>query len=173
MDRNVRVRMRDGIEVSVDLWHPKGGTGGFPCILEVLPYRKRDYYFHNDVTFMGAVAARGYVGCRLDVRGTGQSGGIAADEYTDDETSDVLEVIAWLIAQPFSNGRVAIWGWSYGGFTALQAAVHVPAGLVAIVPCYASDDRWEDDVHHIGYPQIFVVTLFFRLSLSLSLFLSV
>ncbi len=147
--RNVRILMRDGIELSADLWLPSL-EGASPAILEVLPYRKDDYHRTADDALMSAVARRGYVGCRLDVRGTGRSAGIAADEYAEDETLDMLEVISWLRQQPWSNGRVAAWGWSYGGFTSLMAAARRPEGLVAIVPCYASDDRWEDDVHQIG-----------------------
>jgi len=147
--RNVRILMRDGIELSADLWFPSL-EGASPAILEVLPYRKDDYHRTADDALMSAVARRGYVGCRLDVRGTGRSAGIAADEYAEDETLDMLEVISWLRQQPWSNGRVAAWGWSYGGFTSLMAAARRPEGLVAIVPCYASDDRWEDDVHQIG-----------------------
>ena len=147
--RDVRITMRDGVELSADIWIP-ARAAGHPAILEVLPYRKDDYHRSADDALMGAVARRGYVGCRLDVRGTGRSDGIAVDEYTEDETVDMLEVIAWLRTQPWSNGRVAAWGWSYGGFTSLMAAARRPEGLVAIVPCYASDDRWEDDVHQNG-----------------------
>jgi len=147
--RDVRITMRDGVQLSADVWIPAAGKE-HPTILEVLPYRKDDYHRSADDELMGAVARRGYAGCRLDVRGTGRSDGIALDEYTEDETLDMLEVISWLRTQPWSNGRVAAWGWSYGGFTSLMAAARRPEGLVAIVPCYASDDRWEDDVHQNG-----------------------
>ena len=47
-------------------------TGGFPATIARMSY----------------LAQRGFVGCRLDVRGTGSSPGIALDEYTTAETQD-------------------------------------------------------------------------------------
>ena len=88
--------------------------------------------------------------CRLDVRGTGSSPGIALDEYTARETQDGYDAVEWLAAQPWSNGEVAMWGISYGGFTAIQVALLHPPHLAAIVPMMATDDRYTDDVHYLG-----------------------
>jgi putative CocE/NonD family hydrolase len=84
------------------------------------------------------------------VRGTGSSPGIAIDEYTARETQDGYEAVEWLAAQPWCNGRVGMWGISYGGFTAIQVAALRPPALKAIVPMYATDDRYTDDVHYVG-----------------------
>ena len=46
--------------------------------------------------------------------GTGSSGGIAVDEYADDETRDGYEAVEWLAAQPWCDGQVGMWGISYG-----------------------------------------------------------
>src|SRR5437879_7179681 len=43
-----------------------------------------------------------------------------------------------------------MWGISYGGFTSIQVAKLRPPHLAAIVPMYATDDRYTDDVHYIG-----------------------
>ena len=43
-----------------------------------------------------------------------------------------------------------MWGISWGGFSAIQVALLRPPHLRAIVPVYASDDRYTDDVHYIG-----------------------
>ncbi|MFL5779576.1 MAG: CocE/NonD family hydrolase, partial [Chloroflexota bacterium] len=96
------------------------------------------------------LAARGYAFCRLDVRGTGSSPGIAFDEYTARETQDGAEVVEWLAAQPWSTGKVGMWGISYGGFTSIQVALLHPPHLAAIVPMMATDDRYTDDVHYLG-----------------------
>ena len=84
------------------------------------------------------LAARGFAFCRLDVRGTGSSPGIALDEYTARETQDGYDAVEWLAAQAWSNGRVAMWGISYGGFTAIQVALLHPPHLAAIVPMMAT-----------------------------------
>ena len=43
-----------------------------------------------------------------------------------------------------------MWGISYGGFTAIQVAKLRPPHLRAILPMYATDDRYRDDVHIRG-----------------------
>ena len=122
----------------------------FPAILEMLPYRKDDWHAASDESRGEWLAARGFALCRLDVRGTGSSPGIALDEYTARETQDGYDAVEWLAAQAWSNGRVAMWGISYGGFTAIQVALLHPPHLAAIVPMMATDDRYTDDVHYLG-----------------------
>jgi len=83
---NVRIPMRDGLELSANLFSPLPREPGekFPAILEMIPYRKDDWRYNSDVSRMTYFAQRGYVGCRLDIRGTGSSPGLTLDEYTDD-----------------------------------------------------------------------------------------
>ncbi|MFN2166346.1 MAG: CocE/NonD family hydrolase [Anaerolineae bacterium] len=149
--RNVRIPVRDGLQLSADLYLPQPvGDETFPAILEMIPYRKDDWRFNTDTARMSYLAQRGYAGCRLDIRGTGSSPGVAQDEYTEAETRDGVDVVAWLAAQPWCNGKVGMWGISYGGFTAIQVAKERPPALKAIVPMYATDDRYTDDVHYLG-----------------------
>src|SRR5207237_6573494 len=96
------------------------------------------------------LAARGYGYCRLDVRGTGSSDGVALDEYTEAETLDGHDTVEWLAAQPWCTGAVGMWGLSYGGFTSIQVAATRPPHLRAIVAVQATDDRYTDDVHYVG-----------------------
>ena len=88
--------------------------------------------------------------CRLDLRGTGSSEGIAEDEYHPQEQPDLAEVIEWLAAQAWCNGSVGMYGTSYSGFNSLQMACERPAALKAICAIYATDDRYRDDVHYYG-----------------------
>jgi hypothetical protein len=151
---DVRIPMSDGLELSANLWLPVPVAGAsderFPAILELIPYRKDDWHRPGDESRGRWLAARGFALCRLDVRGTGSSPGIALDEYTARETQDGYEAVEWLAAQPWSNGSVGMWGISYGGFTAIQVAKLRPPHLRAIVPMYATDNRYTDDVHYIG-----------------------
>ena len=116
----------------------------------MIPYGKDNWRRNSDVARGEWLAARGYALCRVDVRGTGSSGGIALDEYTADETQDGYEAVEWLAAQPWCSGDVAMWGISYGGFTSIQVAKLQPPHLRAIVPIMATDDRYRDDVHYRG-----------------------
>ncbi|MEX2502980.1 MAG: CocE/NonD family hydrolase [Trueperaceae bacterium] len=146
--RHVRIPMRDGVHLSADLFLPKG-EGPWPVVIEYLPYRKDDRS-HPRQALQAAMARRGIAGCRLDVRGTGSSEGILNDEYTETEQLDGVDAIAWLAAQPWCNGSVGMWGISYGGFDALQVAMHRPPALKAIVPVMFTDDRYGEECHYDG-----------------------
>jgi putative CocE/NonD family hydrolase len=150
---DVRIPVRDGLQLSANLWLPVAQDGPIeqvPAILELIPYRKDDWRANSDEARGRYLAARGFAFCRVDVRGTGSSPGIAHDEYTPDETRDGHDIVEWLAAQDWCNGNVGMWGISYGGFTAIQVAALRPPHLRAIVPMYASDDRYCDDVHYLG-----------------------
>jgi putative CocE/NonD family hydrolase len=151
---DVRIPVSDGLELSANLWLPEPSPGAaaetFPAILEMIPYRKDDWRAASDQSRGEWLAARGYALCRLDIRGTGSSPGIALDEYTARETQDGFDAVEWLAAQPWCNGKVGMWGISYGGFTSIQVALLHPPHLAAIVPMMATDDRYTDDIHYIG-----------------------
>jgi uncharacterized protein len=151
---DVRVPVRNGLAMVANLWLPKpradhpGET--FPAILEMIPYGKDSWRRNSDTGRGEWFAARGFALCRLDVRGTGGSPGIALDEYMDDQTQDGYDAVEWLAAQPWCNGNVGMWGISWGGFTSIQVAMLRPPHLRAILPMYATDDRYRDDVHLRG-----------------------
>jgi putative CocE/NonD family hydrolase len=151
---DVRLPVSDGLELSANLWLPRAGDADAPAtcpaILEMIPYRKDDWRANGDEARGRYFASRGYAFCRLDVRGTGSSPGVALDEYTARETQDGYDAVEWLAGRPWSNGRVGMWGISYGGFTSIQVAALRPPALRAIVPMYATDDRFTDDVHYVG-----------------------
>jgi putative CocE/NonD family hydrolase len=130
---------------------PPTGSGPFPALLEALPYRKDDLTAssHSD-DYLRLASEGGFVVCRLDVRGTGSSEGLATDEYPLVELDDLTDVINWLATQPWSNGRIGMFGYSYSGFNSLQVACTRPAALHAICAVYATDDRYTDDVHYMG-----------------------
>ena len=148
---DVRVTARDGVELSVNLFLPRAlGDGRVPAILNTDPYRKDDWSSGWDLALAAHLAKHGYAYARLDVRGTGSSGGVPMDEYTVEETNDGHDVVEWLAAQPWCTGSIGMWGLSYGGFTSIQVAATRPPHLKAIVPIQATDDRYTDDVHYVG-----------------------
>src|SRR5665811_2018668 len=104
--RDVRIPVQDGLELSATLWLPVAEVGPahpedrFPAILEMIPYRKDDWRWASDEARGQWLAARGYAFCRLDVRGTGSSPGVALGEYTLEETRDGYDTVEWLAAQP-------------------------------------------------------------------------
>ena len=146
--RNVRIPMPDGVTLAADLFMPDA-EGRFPVVFDYYPYRKND---QPESAFVGHsyLAQRGIVAARIDVRGSGDSEGTALDEYCPQEQLDGVTAIAWLAEQPWSNGKVGMFGSSYGGFNSLQVAMHRPPALKAICPMYFTDRRYTDDCHYKG-----------------------
>ena len=141
--------MDDGVRIAVTLHTPDHVPAPWPVVFEARPYRKDDISDANAI-YRRLCDEGDLAVCRADVRGTGSSEGIALDEYTDREWSDWLFVIAWLAEQPWSNGNVGMFGTSYSGFNSLQMAALRPPALKAIIPIYATDRRFTDDVHYGG-----------------------
>ncbi|HXF73563.1 MAG TPA: CocE/NonD family hydrolase, partial [Actinomycetota bacterium] len=142
------IPMPDGVRLAATLYLPEG-EGPWPAVLEALPYRKDDVTASSRPEYV-RIADAGYVVCRLDLRGTGSSEGIAEDEYPPQEQRDLVRAIEWLATQPWSTGAVGMYGTSYSGFNSLQVAMERPPALRAIIAIYATDDRYADDVHYFG-----------------------
>ena len=143
------IPLADGCRLAARLWLPEDADP-VPAVLDAVPYRLGDGTAAGDAAWMRYFAGHGYAGVRIDLRGSGNSDGLIADEYSAQEAADVDEVIAWLAAQPWCTGAVGMIGVSWGGFAALQAAARRPPALRGIVPIHASDDRYADDVHYFG-----------------------
>ena len=61
-----------------------------------------------------------------------------------------MTVIDWLATRDWSTGSVGMYGTSYSGFNSIQLAMERPPALKAIIPIFATDDRFGDDVHYFG-----------------------
>lgn len=144
------IPMSDGVFLAITLYVPNAAHGPQPCILEALPYRKDDMTSSYRPEYVRLRDEHAYAVARLDVRGTGSSGGRATDEYPEAEQRDLTEVIAWLAAQEWCDGNIGMYGTSYSGFNSLQMACERPAHLKAVIAIYATDDRHTDDVHYMG-----------------------
>lgn len=145
------IPMSDGTRLAARLWKPVSAIEDpVPAVLEMIPYRKRDLTAVRDSIHHPYVAGHGYACLRVDLRGSGDSEGVLTDEYLQQELDDVEEVLAWLIEQPWCNGRTGIMGISWGGFNGLQVAARRPKGLGAVVTVCSTDDRYFDDVHYMG-----------------------
>lgn len=145
---HVQVAMPDGVRLSLRLWLPQ--TRPAAAVLEMIPYRKHDLYRGHDDAWGAALASRGIAYARADVRGSGESEGVMTDEYSQAELADGEALIAWLAAQPWSNGAVGMRGISWGGINTLQIAARRPPALKAIMPFGTCDDRFTDDAHYVG-----------------------
>ncbi len=148
---NAEIPLSDGTRLAARIWLPEDAEKyPVPAILEYLPYRKRDGTSERDALTHPYYAGHGYACLRVDMRGSGESDGLLLDEYLKQEQDDALEVIAWIAAQPWCSGALGIIGISWGGFNGLQIAARRPKPLKAIVTIASTDDRYADDIHHMG-----------------------
>lgn len=148
---NIFIPLSSGIRLAAKLWRPASADARpVPAILEYLPYRKRDGTRTRDQGLHMYFAGHGYACLRVDIRGTGDSEGLIADEYTAAEQLDGCEVIAWIASQPWCDGQVAMIGISWGGFNGLQIAARQPPALKTIITVGSTDDRYATDIHWVG-----------------------
>ncbi len=148
---NLWIPLPDGVRLAARLWLPVDAEQRpVPAILEYLPYRKNDGTARRDALRHPYFAGHGYAAIRVDMRGSGDSGGLLFDEYLPQEQDDALEVLKWLAAQPWCTGAVGIIGISWGGFNGLQIAARRPPELKAVITLCSTVDRYADDVHYMG-----------------------
>ena len=133
---NVRVPMRDGIELVTDLYLPAGEgkvVAPQPALLLRTPYNKGDSNNSQAMRW----ARHGYVVAAQDVRGRYASDGVFTAFVQED--LDGYDAIEWLAEQPECDGRVGTWGGSYCAANQGAAATQRPPHLAAMC-------------HYFGYP---------------------
>lgn len=130
------VRMRDGIRLATDAYLPEGREPA-ETVLVRLPYDKNSrYVFFRWVAEI--FTRRGYALVVQDVRGKFRSEGETIGFVG--EANDGYDTIDWIIAQPWSNGMVGMFGDSYYGFTQWAAVSSGHPALRAIVPRVTSTE---------------------------------
>ncbi|MGD8828258.1 MAG: CocE/NonD family hydrolase [Gammaproteobacteria bacterium] len=121
------IPLRDGVHLGATIWKPAHMTGPLPVVFVLTPYI-------SDETHERAMkfARAGYVYVSVDVRGRGISEGRFEPLYGNGP--DGVDVIKWLVAQPWCDGRVVMRGGSYRGTVQWQIMAEHPDHLVATVP---------------------------------------
>ena len=139
--RSQYVTMRDGTKLALDVYRPV--TNGrvvdvrLPVVLQATPYLRARLDHGRLVTPLeGASLLRdllqqGYIVASLDLRGFGASFGRSAPGPRGDG-ADISEVVEWLASQPWTNGKVGMYGCSYVGSSQFSAASAGPAHLATV-----------------------------------------
>ncbi|KPM53373.1 peptidase S15 [Frankia sp. R43] len=149
----VTVPTRDGTQLSCTLVRPATSSapaaGTFPGIVtEFTPYSLlHDTYVNSEATYF---ATRGYNALVCTLRGVGGSGGTWQNAMSAQDGKDGYDLVEWLAAQPFSNGRIGMTGESYGGDTTYATAINQPPHLVAIAPLQSPSDLYHDVIYPGG-----------------------
>ena len=123
----VKIPLRDGVELNATVYRPGGQKEPLPVIFTLTPYTADTY--HERAFYF---ARHGYVFALVDVRGRGNSGG-RFDPFTN-EGRDGHDVVEWFARQPWSNGKVTMWGGSYAGYDQWTTLREAPPHLATIVP---------------------------------------
>jgi putative CocE/NonD family hydrolase len=130
---DVMIAARDGVRLATDIYRPRGASGPLPTVLVRLPYDKTGEHCAMPITAPW-FTRKGYACVVQDVRGKFKSEGVFDASHWDAEIADTYDTIAWIAAQPWSNGRVGMWGESYYGSTSLAGAIGRHPALKAIAP---------------------------------------
>ena len=149
LEEETWIELADGCRLGARIWRPADDEP-VPAILEYIPYRKRDLTAARDVPMHTYFAGHGYACVRVDLRGSGESDGVLEDEYLQQELDDGVEILQWIASQPWCTGSVGMIGISWGGFNGLQIAAMRPPELKGVITLCSTDDRYADDVHHMG-----------------------
>ncbi len=127
----VKIPMRDGVTLNATVYRPAGQKEPLPVIFMPTPYSADTY--HDKAMYF---ARRGYVFALIDVRGRGNSSGKFVPFL--DDARDSADTIEWLARQPWSNGKISLWGGSYTGYVQWAALMELPPHLITIVPAAAA-----------------------------------
>ena len=153
------VPMRDGTKLAVDLFRPtaKGKVAAekLPVVWMHTPYNRRTYQGGPTVErypgFAMELVKYGYNVAVVDFRGLyASNGGNKAynrGEWLEPASTDAYDMTEWFARQPFSNGKIGMWGCSATGGSQMQAATTLPPSLKAIMPMSAEFDAYLFTTH--------------------------
>ena len=147
---------RDGLRIEGTLWRPAGATGkrgGRRVPDDHLPARRPDLAGVPRVRSRSSCcwSREGYAFLDVDFRGsTGYGRAFRQanhDEWGHADVHDVIDGGRWAAEQPWSDGRLAIYGGSYGGYIVLCALVEEPAMWSAGVDLFGDSEIAESFRH--------------------------
>ncbi|HEX6368892.1 MAG TPA: CocE/NonD family hydrolase, partial [Longimicrobium sp.] len=164
VEKHVPVPTPDGATVCAYVVRPRAAREPLPALLQFTIYADSVAAVRDALLS----AAHGYAGVTGYTRGKACSNDNPAPYVHDG--ADAAALIEWIARQPWSDGRVGMYGGSYSGFTAWAAAKRRPDALKGIMvgapvapgidvpmegniflnfvypwPFYTTNDRWLDN----------------------------
>lgn len=131
------IMMRDGVRIAVSVWLPRKAesVNPRPAVLVTTRYWRAMAFREDRPEYQSSFAMAshlwqcGYTLVLCDARGSGASFGTREIEMSPNEVADIGEVIEWVAAQPWCDGRVATSGTSYSADTTFLSLVTSPPPL--------------------------------------------
>jgi predicted acyl esterase len=175
IERDVAVRMRDGVTIYTDIYRPDSETN-LPAIVAWSPYGKRAGYSGKylpgaPLGFIPGVpmgtcsratkfegpdpgfwCRYGYAVINPDARGAGNSEGDVRF-WSNAEGEDCHDLIEWVAARDWSNGKVGMTGNSWLAIAQWFAAAEQPPHLTCIAPWEGITDFYRDLICRGGVPE--------------------
>ncbi len=167
--RIARIPMRDGVELFTVAYVPVDASPSrrYPIVLQRTPFSVAPYDQDAFPLTLGPdpfMLRDGYIFVSQEVRGRYLSGGTfenvrpllsdsarARNSRAADESTDAYDTIDWLVRNVAgNNGRVGLFGVSYGGYYAGAAAVSRHPAIAATSLQAPVTDFFFEDFHHNG-----------------------
>ena len=149
----------DGTLLHAEVFRP-AKEGPVPVVLLLSPYNNGTSVTVDDrqpgalhYPPFRTLLDRGYAIVQASLRGYNASGG-CGDWGGAGEQADAKAAVEWAASQPWSTGRVGMYGISYDGWTQIMALAHKPRGLAAVVAQAPLTDGyrglWMNGAHYQG-----------------------
>ena len=157
------VPMDDGTQLAITVYRPAKGQGitRFPVLLWYLPGHRESIdpstgrltpaYAEEDLRFF---TSRGYAMAAAEMRGSGASAGYRELDRGPRIGKDGRQLVDWIAAQTWSDGKVGMVGASYQGFAQYATAAERPPALRAIFPEIAGFDDYTSMFHPGGITNV-------------------
>jgi putative CocE/NonD family hydrolase len=146
---DVKVRMPDGVNLSVDVFRPRDGAK-HPTVFSLTPYNNDS---ENTMQAAYRFVQRGYAYVTADARGRYDSEGAEFVPYRADG-KDGSAVMTWIAQQAWSNGKVVTNGGSYLGKVQWMMAKENNPHHAAIVSYVSPADAFNDEARYNGVPKV-------------------
>lgn len=168
-ERDVAVKMRDGITIYTDIFRPSDTTEKVPVIISWSPFGKRQSEGRGEWQLMGVPPKtvsnmakfesadpaywcyKGYAVANVDPRGVGNSEGNTAN-FDSQEGRDGYDFIEWIAVQDWCNGKTALYGNSGVAMSNWRIAGEQPPHLACIAPWEATGDMYRESLAPGGIP---------------------
>jgi uncharacterized protein len=163
--QSIFLKMRDGVELAIDIWLPQGLRPGqkLPCLLHQTRYWRgaelrwpfsllSDGLLGHEGKMVRELVLNGFAFVNVDCRGSGASFGNRMHPWSPAEVQDGYEVAEWITQQPWSDRQIGTVGISYTGTTAEFARTLSHPAIKATMALFSLYDVFDDIALPGGIP---------------------